>query len=108
MIIDLITGSNTTVGEGNQSYDTDILYENQNTETIGFIQKRLVEMSETQIPTIVNETDIGGNSRRVSTKFTDVLSDGTLEYLIIREYWKPITDPNYYSVKKFVYTLTRL
>ena len=108
MIIDLITGSNTVVGEGNQTYDTDLQFDNQTNETKNYVQNRLIAISQTQTPVITNQTDINGNSRRLSTKLTDTLSDGVLEYLITREYWKPITDPNYYSVKKFVYTLTRL
>lgn len=107
MIIDLITGSNNTVGEGNQTYDTDLQYSDQPNETKSFVENKLIQMSQNQTPVITNETD-NGNVRRSSTKFTDVLPDGTLEYLVTREYWKTITDPNYYSVKKFVYTLTRL
>jgi hypothetical protein len=108
MIIDLITGSNTVVGNGNQFYDTDILYENQDVQTKIYIQDKLVALSQTQNPSITNENGGDGKIRRVSTKFTDNLSDGVLEYLVTREYWGSITDSEYYSVKKFVYTLTRL
>lgn len=107
MIIDLITGSDTVVGNGNQIYDTDILYENQDVQTKIYIQNRLVEMSQNQVPTITNESGGDGRVRRITTKFVDVLSDGSLEYLVIREYLGLITDSEYYSVKKFVYTLTK-